>query len=469
MSKPILFKMLPESIKCIYFIGIGGIGMSGIALILKSLGFNVQGSDISDNRNVQYLQKKGIKVFIGQKESNITDNVSVVVKSTAISKDNPEILKACSLKIPVIHRSEMLKEVMKTKENTISITGTHGKTTTTGIMQEVFQSQGIDSTIINGGIINSYNSNAHFGKSNWIIAEADESDGSFLRLPTSIGVITNIDKDHLEHYGSFENLKKSFVKFIYNIPFYGFTVVCKDNPVVKELIGDIQDRKIITYGIESSEVDFGACNIRTEALSTLYDLVINGKEVIKDISLPLLGEHNICNSLAAVAVGVQLGFAIGNIKKGLENFSGIQRRFTKVGIVDGVTVIDDYAHHPEEIRSTINSAKKAIDKKSRVISVLQPHRYSRVKALFSEFCKCLEMSDIVIITPIYSAGESKIEGIDEKKIKEGIEKNGQKEVYSVKSFDELIQRLDSIKQKGDMIICLGAGDITAWAKKLVTG
>lgn len=468
MNKLISLKMLPQNIKKVYFVGIGGIGMSAIAIILKDLDFRVQGSDISENDSVKVLKERGIEVFIGQKGKNISEDISVIVRSTAIKEDNPELLEARRLNIPVIHRSEMLKEIMQSKINRVSVTGSHGKTTTTGIMQSVFQAQDIDSTVVNGGIINLYNLNAYLGKSDWIIAEADESDGSFLKLPATIGVITSLDKEHLEHYGSFENLKKSFIQFMYNIPFYGFLVVCKDYDVIKEIISDVKDRKIITYGIKEVDVDLRAVDIRISGFGSLYDIIFNGEKVIKDIFIPYPGIHNIYNSLATVSVGLQLGFPIEKIKAGLKDFSGIQRRFTKVGVVDKVTVIDDYAHHPEEIKVTVDSLKQLItNQDSNIIAVFQPHRYTRLKSLFNEFSKCFESADIVIVTPVYSAGEQKIKDVGEEEIAEAIRKQGKDKVYVADSFEALKQKISSVKKENDFILCLGAGNITSWAKKLV--
>jgi len=460
---------LPINVGIIHFIGIGGIGMSGIAEILHNLGYKVQGSDSSDNANVKRLRDMGVKIIIGQNAENI-DNAAVVVKSSAITDTNPEIVAARDKKTPVIKRAEMLAEIMRLKKS-IAVAGTHGKTTTTSLITNMFASCDMDPTVVNGGIINSYGTNAHLGDGEWLIAEADESDGTFLKLPATIGIITNIDPEHMEHYGSFDNLKKAFRDFIENLPFYGFGVLCKDHPEVSALASIITDRRIITYAIDS-EADVKASNIRIDTEGSKYDVTISdnvkgGARKLSGIELPMPGQHNVSNSLAAISVAAELGFSDAQILKGFSSFKGVKRRFTKTGESNGVTIIDDYGHHPKEISVTLKTARTAVSKsKGNVIAVIQPHRYSRVHDLFDAFCNCLVDADKVIVTNIYEAGEKPIEGINRDSLIKGIKATGHKDVYALESEEELPKLVKQLAKSGDIVVCLGAGSISLWANEL---
>lgn len=453
----------------IHFIGVGGIGMSGICEILHNLGYKVQGSDSATNYNVQRLESLGIKVTIGQKEENI-DNAELIVKSSAIKNSNPEIVAGKNKNIPIIQRAEMLAEIMRLKTS-VAVAGTHGKTTTTTMVTCMFDAANLDPTVINGGIINHYGTNAHLGQGDWLIAEADESDGTFLKLPATVAIITNIDPEHMEHYGSFDNLKKAFKDFIENLPFYGFGVLCNDHPVVSELARTIKERKIITYAIDS-EADVVAKNIRAENGGSTYDVEISeklkgGARSIKNINLPMPGKHNVLNSLAAISVMAELELGNDVILNGFSKFKGVKRRFTKTGEVGGITIIDDYGHHPKEIEVTLRTAKGTLTSQNqRVIAVVQPHRYSRVNDLFNEFCTCFSDADIVIVTDIYEAGESPIEGINKESLIAGIKKAGHQNVLALQSKDELPSLIKNVAKSGDIVVCLGAGSISAWANDL---
>ncbi|MDA0781761.1 MAG: UDP-N-acetylmuramate--L-alanine ligase [Rickettsiales bacterium] len=453
----------------IHFIGVGGIGMSGICEILHNLGYNVQGSDSANNSNVQRLKSLGIKVIVGQKEENVED-AEVIVKSSAIKDTNPEIIAGRERRIPIIQRAEMLAEIMRLKLS-VAVAGTHGKTTTTSMVTSMFDAANLDPTVINGGIINRYGTNAHLGDGDWLIAEADESDGTFLKLPATVGIITNIDPEHMEHYGTFDVLKKSFRNFIENLPFYGFGVLCKDHPEVSALATTIKDRKVITYGIET-QADVRAENIRIEKGGSTYDVEISdklkgGSRKIKNIHLPMPGQHNVLNSLAAISVAAELEFDNKTILNGFSKFQGIKRRFTKTGEYNGITIIDDYGHHPKEIAVTLKTAQDTVkDTKGNVIAVVQPHRYSRVKDLFSDFCSCFAFADEVIVSDIYEAGETPIEGINRDSLVDGIRKSGHKNVVALESKDELPQIIKRDAKSGDVVVCLGAGSISLWANEL---
>jgi len=458
----------------IHFIGIGGIGMSGIAEILHNLGYKVQGSDNAGSNVTERLESLGIKVIIGQKEENI-EGAAVIVKSSAIKDSNPEITAARAKNVPVIKRAEMLAEIMRLKA-CIAIAGTHGKTTTTTMVTSVLDAAKLDPTVINGGIINAYGSNAHLGDGEWLVAEADESDGTFLKLPATIAVVTNIDPEHLENYeGSFDVLRKAFRDYIENIPFYGFGVLCIDHPEVSALHKKITDRKLITYGIETPDANIKAENIQATPAGSKYDVRISGlstekDRVIDEIYLSMPGMHNVMNSLAAVSIAVELGFHDDEIRQAFSNFKGIKRRFTKTGEVEGVQIIDDYAHHPTEIKVTLKTAKQVVPEGSgKVIAVLQPHRFSRVRDLFDEFCNCFADADIVIVSDIYRAGEEPIEGIDQKHLIEGIKKSGKSEVHALPSADALAGMVNDLAKPGDIVVCLGAGDVTKWAAGLPEG
>ncbi|MCE3231782.1 MAG: murC [Rickettsiaceae bacterium] len=462
-------KALPFDIGTIHFIGIGGIGMSGIAEILHNLGYKVQGSDSASNYNVTRLEKLGITVKIGQSGDNV-GNAAVVVKSSAIKDNNPEIIEAKKKNIPIILRAEMLAELMRLK-SCVAVAGTHGKTTTTTMVTTMFESAKLDPTVINGGIINAYGTNARLGQGDWLVAEADESDGTFLKLPATVGIITNIDPEHLDHYGTFTAVKDAFRKFIEDLPFYGFGVLCKDHPEVSALASTINNRKVITYAIDS-EADVKASNIRTTTNGSIYDVQISnhlkcGELLLKDINLPMPGRHNVLNSLAAISVAAELGFDKDVILNGFASFQGVKRRFTKTGEVNGITIIDDYGHHPKEIAVTLKTAQDTIkDTKGDVIAVVQPHRYSRVHDLWSDFCNCFDSADKVIIADIYEAGEKPIEGVNKDALVEGIKKAGHKNVQALHSAEELPKVINSLAKPDDIVVCLGAGSITYWANSL---
>lgn len=456
----------------IHFIGIGGIGMSGIAEILNNLGYQVQGSDSSSSYVTQHLVNIGIKVMIGPQVAENIEGASVIVKSSAVKDNNPEIMAARAQRIPVIKRAEMLAELMRLK-SCVSVAGTHGKTTTTTMVTAVFDSAKLDPTVINGGIINSYGSNAHLGKGDWLIAEADESDGSFLKLPSTIAIITNIDPEHLENYGgSFDNLRKAFRDYIENIPFYGFGVVCIDHPEVRDLWKKITDRKLITYGIESSDANIKAENIKADPEGSRYDVKISGlgeekDRIVQNIYLSMPGIHNVQNSLAAISIAAELGFSDEEIRNAFSGFKGIKRRFTKTGEINGIKIIDDYGHHPKEICATLKTAKQVVPSGSgNVIAVLQPHRFTRVRDLFNDFCNCFEDADIVIVSDIYKAGEDPIAGIDRDNLVKGIKAAGKQAVYSLNQAADLAGIINDVASPGDIVVCLGAGDITKWAASL---
>ena len=456
---------MPLTIGKIHFIGIGGIGMSGIAELLHELGYDISGSDINANANVKRLSDLGIKINIGHDKNNI-DGVAVVVVSTAINHDNPEMLEAREQFIPVVKRAEMLAELMRLKWS-ISVAGTHGKTTTTSLVAQILETAEMDPTVINGGIINSYGTNARLGKGQWIVAEADESDGSFNKLPATIAIVTNLDPEHLDFWGNFGNLKAAFLSFIQNIPFYGFAIVCIDHPEIQTLIGKISDRRIITYGF-SQQADIKASDIKSNANGCEFNITISMRGMeqrqIIGLRLPMHGEHNIQNSLAAIAVAIELGIDDDKIRQGLSDFSGVKRRFSKTGEVNGITIIDDYAHHPVEITAVLKAARTAT--RRNVIAVVQPHRYSRLMSLFEEFCSCFNDADSVIVTDVFAAGEDKIDGFDRDGMAQGLKDRGHRDVYPLQNKDELAQLINKIAQSGDLVICLGAGSISSWANNL---
>jgi UDP-N-acetylmuramate--alanine ligase len=457
---------LPLGIGTIHFVGIGGIGMSGIAEILHNLGYTVQGSDISDNANVQRLRDLGIRVFIGQKAENIAD-AKVVVISTAVKPDNPEVIAARAEMIPVVRRSEMLAELMRLKA-AIAVGGTHGKTTTTSLVATMLDAAGLDPTVINGGIINSYGTNARLGDGDWMVVEADESDGTFIKVPATIAVVTNIDPEHLDHWKSFDQLREAFKNFVQNIPFYGFAALCIDHPEVQSLIGRVTDRRIFTFGF-SPQADVRAINLRTEIGQSTFDVVIrdridHAERVIKDVRLPMVGDHNVSNSLAAITVALELGISDEKIVSAFDGFTGVKRRFTKTGEVDGVTIIDDYGHHPVEIRAVLKAARSAT--RNNVIAVVQPHRYSRLHDLFEDFCSCFNDADTVIVADVYAAGESPIDGASRDALVEGLRNRGHRQVLALDGPDALAPLIAEHAQQGDLVVCLGAGSISAWANAL---
>ena len=461
-------KAMGREIGTIHFVGIGGIGMSGIAEVMHHLGYKVQGSDRHESYVTEGLRKAGIPVMIGQSPDNLGD-AAVLVCSTAIQDDNPEVKAAAERRIPRVRRAEMLAELMR-MQSTIAVAGTHGKTTTTSMIAAMLDAGGIEPTVINGGIINSYGSNARLGKSSWMVVEADESDGSFLRLDGTIAVVTNIDPEHLDHYGDFEKVKKAFCEFIENVPFYGLAVMCVDHPEVQALIGRIRDRRIVTYGT-SALADVRAESIRADGGGSWFDASVLGREgerrVIADIFVPMPGRHNVLNALAAVAVGLEFGMADEVIARGFEKFDGVKRRFSRVGEVDGAAVIDDYAHHPVEIRSVLSAARESAQ--GRVIAVVQPHRFTRLRDLMDEFQAAFNDADAVFVTPVYAAGEEPIDGVDAEALAEGLRARGHRMVKTVSDPVDLARSLRDLAAEGDLIVCMGAGDITKWAAGLADG
>lgn len=458
---------IPFDIGTVHFVGIGGIGMSGIAEVMHNLGYKVQGSDLSDNPNVARLRGLGIKVMIGQTAKNLED-ASVVVISSAIKPDNPEYMAARERGLPLVRRAEMLAELMRLK-STVSVAGTHGKTTTTSMVATVLDAAGIDPTVINGGIINRYGTNARLGEGDWMVVEADESDGTFVRLPATIAVVTNMDPEHLDFYGDFETEKAAFRSFLDRVPFYGAAVLCIDHPEVQGLIPSIENRRVMTYGL-SPQADVRAVNLRWDGGTGIFDVVIrdrSGKDsdiMINDIHLPMPGEHNVQNALAAISVGHFMGASAETLRTAFASFAGVKRRFTKTGEGAGVTVIDDYAHHPVEISAVLKAARTSFSNK--VVAVVQPHRYSRLEALFDEFCTCFNDADVVIVAPVFEAGESPIEGADQAALVEGLKRHGVRTVDVTKGADDLAEIVGRYVASGDVVMCLGAGSITRWAYDL---
>ncbi|MFD2206342.1 UDP-N-acetylmuramate--L-alanine ligase [Kiloniella antarctica] len=461
-------KGMPLDIGPLHFVGIGGIGMSGIAEILHNLGYQIQGSDIAESANVLRLREMGIKIMIGHKAENVQD-ARVVVVSSAIKLDNPEIEEARNRLTPIVRRAEMLAELMRFK-SCVAVGGTHGKTTTTSMIAALLDGGKFDPTVINGGIINAYGTNARLGDGDWMVVEADESDGTFIKLPATVSVITNIDPEHMEFYGSIEALHEAFATFVTNIPFYGFSVLCIDHPVVQSLIGRIEDRRIVTYGF-SPQAKFRAVNVRTEITGNVFDVVISKRNdeesrTVADCRLPMLGNHNILNALAAISVSSELGMSDEGIRTSLAGFKGVKRRFTKTGEVNGVTIIDDYGHHPVEIAAVLQAARQAVSKDSRVIAVVQPHRYSRLSDHFEGFCSCFNDADQVIVSDVYTAGEDPIEGADRDSLVKGLRTRGHRNAIALPHPDDLASIVAASAEPGDVVVCLGAGSISAWAHDL---
>ena len=457
---------MPQDTGPIHFVGIGGIGMSGIAEVMKELGYEVQGSDLSENYNVARLRKMGIKVHIGHKRENLGKS-QVVVISSAVKQDNAEVIEARERFLPIVRRAEMLAELMRFK-SCIAVAGTHGKTTTTSLVAALLDAGGFDPTVINGGIINAYGTNARLGKGEWMVVEADESDGTFVKLPADVAIVTNLDPEHLDHYGSFDAAKAAFLSFVENIPFYGFAVMCIDHLDVQALIGKVRDRRVITYG-RSTQADIQISEIKYEDGICKFSLQIHdrrtGKDsAINDLVLTMPGEHNVMNATAAVAVCMELGADEKVIRKGLESFSGVKRRFTKTGAHNDVTVFDDYGHHPVEISAVLDAARKVTQ--NRVIAVVQPHRYTRLRDLFDEFSSCFNDADTVIVAPVFEAGESPIEGINHMALADGLRARGHRQVLTIDNPAELAPAVRQIAQKGDIVLCLGAGSISSWAYAL---
>jgi UDP-N-acetylmuramate--alanine ligase len=446
--------------------------MSGIAEVMKNLGYSVQGSDLAESASVERLRKRDIPVMIGHAGDNVT-GAAVVVTSTAVKRSNPEVAAALESRIPVVRRAEMLAELMRLK-NTVAVAGTHGKTTTTSMVAALLDAGGVDPTVINGGVIEQYGSNARLGDSDWMVVEADESDGSFLRLDGTIAVVTNIDPEHLDHYGDFDAVRRAFVEFIHNVPFYGAAVLCIDHPEVQALIGQVRDRKVVTYGF-SPQADVGAENVQPDAGGNVFDVVIRrlGEEDrrIAGVRLPMPGRHNVQNALAAIAVAIEMECPDETIRTGFAHFGGVRRRFTKVGeVAKGggfATVIDDYAHHPVEIRAVLAAARESAGATGgRVIAIVQPHRFTRLRDLMDDFQNAFNDADRVYVTPVYTAGEEPIPGIDASALVAGLKLRGHRAASTVGDKDELARELAADLNAGDFVICLGAGDITRWAAGL---
>ncbi len=457
---------IPFDIGTLHFVGIGGIGMSGIAEILHNLDYRVQGSDIAENPNVQRLRGLGIEIAIGHDAVNL-GSAQVVVVSSAIKAENPELQAAQAQFIPVVQRAEMLGELMRLKWS-VAVGGTHGKTTTTSMVAAVLDAGQFDPTVINGGIINAYGTNARLGAGDWMVVEADESDGSFVRLPATLAVVTNVDPEHLDFYGSVEALHDAFRSFLENIPFYGVAILCIDHPAVQSLIGQISDRRVVTYGL-SPQADVRGVNLTNDHDSSTFDVVIADRKAgtsrtIVGLKLPMLGQHNVVNALAAVAVAQELKITDEVLRAALAGFRGVKRRFTKTGEVDGITVIDDYGHHPVEISAVLKAARAATDNK--VIAVVQPHRFSRLASLFEEFCGCFNDADHVLVAEVFAAGEEPVEGVDRDALVEGLRARGHRHAVPLSGPDQLAPQVNEIAGRGDFVVCLGAGSITAWANEL---
>ena len=459
-------RAMPLDIGLIHFVGIGGIGMSGIAEILHNLGYQVQGSDIAESANVKRLRELGIEVHIGHAAENVA-GAKVVVISSAVKADNPEVRAARERFVPVVRRAEMLGELMRLKWS-IAVGGTHGKTTTTSMMASFLEAADQDPTVINGGIINAYGTNARLGSGEWMVVEADESDGTFTKLPSTIAVVTNIDPEHLDFYGDVETLHAAFETFVENIPFYGFAVLCIDHPAVQTLIGRIRDRRIVTYGV-SPQADVRLTDLSQAPDGATFTVEIDGRGErpsvkLEDLHLPMVGQHNVLNALAAIAVSQEMGMSEAQVRKALSSFAGVKRRFTKTGEVDGVSVIDDYGHHPVEITAVLKAARWA--GRGRVIAVVQPHRYSRLAKLFEDFCTCFNDADQVIVADVYPAGEEPIAGADRDSLVEGLRAHGHRQVLALEGPDQLAGLVRDHAQSGDLVVCLGAGSITNWAQAL---
>src|SRR6202167_1064708 len=457
---------LPRNIGPVHFVGIGGIGMSGIAEVLANLGYAVQGSDQAENANVKRLREKGVKISIGHAADNL-DGAQVVVVSSAIKPDNPELVAARAQRLPVVRRAEMLAELMRLK-SCVAIAGTHGKTTTTSMVAALLDAGGFDPTVINGGIINAYGTNARLGAGEWMVVEADESDGTFLKLPADIAIVTNIDPEHLDYFKNFEAVQEAFRAFVDNVPFYGFSVMCTDHPVVQSLVGRIEDRRMVTYG-ENPQADVRLVDISHAGGTSLFTIALRegagqAPHKIKNLALPMPGRHNALNATAAIAVAHELGVADDVIRAALAKFGGVRRRFTKTGTWNGVTIIDDYGHHPVETAAVLRAAREST--KGQVIAVVQPHRYTRLAALFEQFCTCFNDADAVIVANVYPAGETPIPGADRDGLVAGLRTHGHRQVIALDGPDKLAPLIAGMAKPGDYVVCLGAGSLTQWAYAL---
>jgi UDP-N-acetylmuramate--alanine ligase len=457
---------LPRDIGPVHFVGIGGIGMSGIAEVLANLGYTVIGSDVADSANVKRLRDKGIKVAIGHRAENI-DGADVVVVSSAIKRDNPELIAARAKRLPVVRRAEMLAELMRLK-SCVAIAGTHGKTTTTSMVAALLDAGGLDPTVINGGIINAYGTNARLGAGDWMVVEADESDGTFLKLPADVAIVTNVDPEHLDHFHTFDAVQQAFIDFVENVPFYGFAVMCTDHPVVQKLVGKLEDRRILTYG-ENPQADVRLVELDHHNGSSHFAVQFRDREgktthTIDKLTMPMPGRHNALNATAAIAVAHELGIKDDMIRKALGGFGGVKRRFTKVGEWNGAIIIDDYGHHPVEIAAVLRAARESAN--GKVIAVVQPHRYTRLQSLFEQFCGCFNDADVVVVAPVYAAGEQPIEGVDRDALVQGLRAHGHRQAIPLEGPEQLANLVKDLAKPGDYVICLGAGSISQWAYAL---
>lgn len=458
-------RSMPLSIGTIHFVGIGGIGMSGIAEVMHNLGYKVQGSDLAESANVTRLRDLGMTVHVGHNASNLGD-AQVVVISTAVQADNPEVVVARETLIPVVRRAEMLAELMRLKW-AIAVGGTHGKTTTTSMVASILDGADLDPTVINGGIINAYGTNARLGDGEWMVVEADESDGTFVKLPATIAIVTNMDPEHLDFYGTFDEERAAFRSFVQNLPFYGFAALCIDHHEVQAMIGSISDRRLITYGL-NPQAEVRGENLRAGTDGVTFDVHFGGRgtddRLLRDVHLPMFGDHNVQNALAAIAVANEMSIDEATIVSTLGGFEGVKRRFTKTGEAGGITVIDDYGHHPVEISAVLKAARSASE--GNIIAVVQPHRYSRLSSLFEEFCACFNDADTVIVSNVYEAGEKPIPGADRDALIEGLRTRGHRHVLALGDPEDLPQIIAAIAHEGDMVVCLGAGTSTVWANEL---
>ncbi|HEU4659318.1 MAG TPA: UDP-N-acetylmuramate--L-alanine ligase [Pseudolabrys sp.] len=457
---------LPRDIGPVHFVGIGGIGMSGIAEVLVNLGYTVTGSDVSDGGNVKRLREKGVRIAVGHKAENL-DGADVVVVSSAIKPDNPELVAARAQRLPVVRRAEMLAELMRLK-SCVAVAGTHGKTTTTSLVASLLDAGGFDPTVINGGIINAYGTNAHVGGGDWMVVEADESDGTFLKLPADIAIVTNVDAEHLDHFKTFAAVQDAFIDFVENVPFYGFAVMCTDHPIVQRLVGRVTDRRTITYG-ENPQADVRLTDLDHIDGKSKFSVLFRNREgdvvhAIEKLELPMPGRHNALNATSAIAVAHELGISDDKIRAALAKFGGVKRRFTRVGEWNGAVIIDDYGHHPVEIAAVLRAAREST--KGQVIAVVQPHRYTRLKTLFEPFSTCFNDADAVIVAHVYPAGEAPIEGADRDSLVMALRARGHRQVIPLDGPEKLAGIVKGLAKPGDYIVCLGAGSITQWAYAL---
>ncbi|MDX7952258.1 UDP-N-acetylmuramate--L-alanine ligase [Lichenihabitans sp. Uapishka_5] len=457
---------LPRELGPIHFVGIGGIGMSGIAEVLANQGYRVQGSDATEGANLARLRQKGVQCFVGHRPENLGE-AEVVVVSTAIRRDNPELVAAREKRLPVVRRAEMLAELMRLKQ-CVAVAGTHGKTTTTSLVATLLDAGQFDPTVINGGIINAYGTNARLGEGDWMVVEADESDGTFLKLPADVAIVTNIDPEHLDHFKTFDAIKDAFFTLVENLPFYGFAVMCLDHPTVQEVVGRIEDRRVITYG-ENPQADVRLLDINLEGGVSRFNVLIRDRATsnatyIDNLVMPMPGHHNALNATAAIAVAFQLKMPVDAIRKALANFGGVKRRFTRTGEWNGATIFDDYGHHPVEIAAVLRAARAST--KNQVIAVVQPHRYSRLQSLFADFASCFNDADAVIVADVYAAGEQPIAGIDRDGLVGAIKAHGHRAVQPLHAAADLPGLVRELAKPGDYVVCLGAGNITQWAYAL---